>query len=36
MCTTCSECVADVYIGVKTHLCTMILCFAATQLAGFR
>ena len=21
MCTTCSECVADVYVGVKTHLC---------------
>ena len=21
MCTTCSECVAHVYIGVKTHLC---------------
>ena len=21
MCTTCSECVTDVYFGVKTHLC---------------
>ena len=23
MCTTCSECVADVYVGVKTHLCNI-------------
>jgi len=21
MCTTCSKCVADVYVGIKTHLC---------------
>ena len=23
MCTTCSECVADMYVGVKTHLCNI-------------
>ena len=23
MCTTCSECVADVYVGVKSHLCNI-------------
>ena len=23
MCTTCSECFADVYVGVKTHLCNI-------------
>ena len=23
MCTACSECVADVYVGVKTHLCNI-------------
>jgi len=23
MCTTCSKCVTDVYVGVKTHLCNM-------------
>ena len=23
MCTTCSEFVADVYVGVKTHLCNI-------------
>ena len=23
MCTTCSECVTDVYVGVKTHLCNV-------------
>ena len=23
MCTTCSECVPDVYVGVKTHLCNI-------------
>ena len=23
MCTTYSECVADVYVGVKTHLCNI-------------
>ena len=23
MCTICSECVADVYVGVKTHLCNI-------------
>ena len=23
MCTTCSECVTDVYVGVKTHLCNL-------------
>ena len=26
MCTTCSECVADVYVGVKTHLCNIHTC----------
>ena len=23
MCTTCSECVTDVYVGLKTHLCNI-------------
>ena len=23
MCTTCSECVADVYVGLRTHLCNI-------------
>ena len=23
MCTICSECVADVYVGVETHLCNI-------------
>ena len=23
MCTTCSECVTDVYVGLKTHLCNV-------------
>ena len=23
MCTTCSECVSDVYVGLKTHLCNI-------------
>ena len=23
MCTTCSKCVTDVYVGVKTHLCNL-------------
>ena len=24
MCTTCSECVANVYVGVKAHLCVYV------------
>ena len=26
MCTTCSECITDVYVGVKRHLCNVHTC----------
>ena len=33
MYTTCSECVADVYVGVKTHLCNILI--PALRQAGY-